>query len=60
MVSAIVWALGTGQAVAQEGGGPDLARTLYMHVHPDTVQTARLQATMAWLRESFHPAFAAP
>jgi DNA-binding transcriptional LysR family regulator len=43
-----------------EGGGPDLARTLYMHVHPDTVQTARLQATMAWLRESFGPAFAAP
>ncbi|MBX9698752.1 MAG: LysR family transcriptional regulator [Acetobacteraceae bacterium] len=38
-------------------GPPELVRTLHLHVHPDTIQTARIQATMAWLRESFRAVF---
>lgn len=40
-------------------GEPDLSRTLYVHVHPDTVQTPRVQATMAWLRQCFPATFGA-
>lgn len=39
-------------------GPPDLTRALHLHAHPDMVQTARIQAVMAWLRESFARAFA--
>ncbi len=38
-------------------GPPELTRMLHLHAHPDMVQTARIQAAMAWLRESFARAF---
>lgn len=38
-------------------GPPELLRTLHLHAHPDTIQSARVQATMAWLRDSFARAF---
>jgi len=38
-------------------GPPELSRMLHLHAHPDMVQTARIQAVMAWLRESFARAF---
>jgi len=38
-------------------GPPDLVRTLHLHAHPDTIQTARIQVTMAWLRETFAAVF---
>jgi DNA-binding transcriptional LysR family regulator len=38
-------------------GPPDLVRTLHLHAHPDTLQTARIQVTMAWLRDSFAQVF---
>lgn len=41
-------------------GPPDYVRTLYLHAHPDTIQTARVQVTMTWLRESFSAAFLPP
>lgn len=41
-------------------GPPELVRTLHLHAHPDTIQTARIQATMAWLRDGFARAFGAP
>jgi len=41
-------------------GPPDYLRTLHLHVHPDTIHIARVQATMTWLRESFDPAFLSP
>jgi DNA-binding transcriptional LysR family regulator len=31
-------------------GAPDLLRPLHVHLHPDTVQMQRVQATLAWLR----------
>lgn len=33
-------------------GPPELTRPLHIHLHPDTVQTRRVQAMLAWLRES--------
>ncbi len=36
---------------------PRLNRTLHLHVHPDTVQSLRVQATIRWLRESFAEVF---
>jgi len=39
-------------------GAPELRRELSMHLHPDTVQTARVQAVVRWLRESFASTFA--
>lgn len=45
-------------ALARIGAGPpDVLRTVHLHAHPDTIQTARIQATMAWLRESFATVF---
>lgn len=38
-------------------GNPDLVRTLHLHAHPDTIQTTRIQVTMAWLRETFDTVF---
>lgn len=38
-------------------GEPDLWRDLSLHLHPDTVQTKRVQAVIRWLRESFARAF---
>lgn len=38
-------------------GKPELVRALHLHAHPDTIQTARIQATMAWLRDSFRHVF---
>ncbi len=38
-------------------GPPDLIRTLHLHLHPDTVQTHRVQAVTRWLRESVGPVF---
>lgn len=34
-----------------------LNRPLNLHVHPDTVQSLRIQATIRWLRESFATVF---
>jgi DNA-binding transcriptional LysR family regulator len=39
-------------------GRPELTRGLHLHAHPDTVQTARIQAVVAWMRECFQPVFA--
>lgn len=39
------------------GAPPELTRVLHLHAHPDTIQIARIQATIAWLRESFARAF---
>jgi len=38
-------------------GAPELVRTMHLHAHPDTIQSARIQAVMAWLRESFPRVF---
>ncbi len=38
-------------------GEPDLMRALHLHAHPDTVEAARIQATIRWLRETFHTVF---
>jgi DNA-binding transcriptional LysR family regulator len=40
-------------------GPPELVRTLHLHLHPDTVQTQRVQAVTRWLRESVATAFGA-
>jgi DNA-binding transcriptional LysR family regulator len=34
-------------------GPPDLTRALHLHAHPDTVQSTRIQAVIAWLRGQF-------
>ena len=39
-------------------GPPELRRELSVHLHPDTVQTARVQAVVRWLREAFADTFA--
>lgn len=39
--------------------GPPLVRMLHLHLHPDTVQTARVQAVVRWLRESAGSVFGA-
>lgn len=39
-------------------GPPDLVRALHVHAHPDTVQTARIQAVIAWMRECFPRVYA--
>jgi DNA-binding transcriptional LysR family regulator len=51
--------LGEGDPLIERvnAGPPELTRMLHLHAHPDMVQTARIQATMAWLRESFAQAF---
>ncbi|MCU0984005.1 MAG: LysR family transcriptional regulator [Acetobacteraceae bacterium] len=38
-------------------GPPDLVRMLHVHAHPDTIGTARVQAVLAWLHESFATTF---
>jgi len=38
-------------------GEPDLIRALHLHAHPDTVEAARIQATIRWLRETFPAVF---
>lgn len=40
-------------------GKPEVVRMLSLHLHPDTVRTARVRAVVRWLRESFEPIFAA-
>ena len=40
-----------------EEGPPDLWCEMSLHLHPDTVQTARVQAVIRWLREVFDPTF---
>lgn len=40
-------------------GPPDLMRPLHVHVHPDSVQLARLQAVIGTLRENFAEIFGA-
>lgn len=42
---------------AIEGGEPQLTRTLHLHVHPDMLQTARLQAAVGFLQDSFASVF---
>ena len=46
--------------VRLEDGPPDLVRVLSLHLHPDTVQTKRVQAVTRWLRESVGPVFGNP
>jgi DNA-binding transcriptional LysR family regulator len=44
----------------QDSGAPLLMRSLHLQAHPDTVQMARVQAAIRWLRGSFAEVFAAP
>lgn len=45
--------------LATVGPAPSpLSRTLSIHLHPDTVQTARVRAFVRWMREHFKHAFA--
>ncbi len=48
---------GDPRLVRVSDGAPELVRALHVHAHPDTVQTARIQAVIAWLRECFMPVF---
>ena len=48
------------QVVRVSDGEPELIRPLYLHAHPDTVETLRVQSTIRWLRESFGPVFHPP
>jgi DNA-binding transcriptional LysR family regulator len=41
-------------------GPADLVRVLNLHLHPDTVQTKRVQAVTRWLRENVGPVFGEP
>lgn len=43
--------------VRLEPGPPELIRVLHLHLHPDTVQTRRVQAVTRWLREEVGAAF---
>jgi DNA-binding transcriptional LysR family regulator len=43
-----------------DDGPPELVRVLNLHLHPDTVQTKRVQAVTRWLRESVGPVFGNP
>lgn len=38
--------------VRLDEGPPELVRVLHLHLHPDTVQTQRVQAVTRWLRET--------
>ena len=45
-------------ALARIGGPePQLTRTLHLHVHPDTIQTLRVQAAIKTLEEEFERVF---
>lgn len=46
--------------VRLEAGPPELVRILHLHLHPDAVQTQRVQAATRWLREAFEEAFGDP
>jgi DNA-binding transcriptional LysR family regulator len=46
--------------VRLDDGPPELVRVLSLHLHPDTVQTKRVQAVTRWLRESIGPVFGNP
>jgi len=43
-----------------EDGPPELVRVLNLHLHPDTVQTQRMQALTRWLRDSVAEVFGDP
>ncbi|NIA69585.1 LysR family transcriptional regulator [Pelagibius litoralis] len=45
------------QLVRTKEGEPEFVRTLHLHAHPDTIEAARVQATIRWLRESFPAVF---
>jgi DNA-binding transcriptional LysR family regulator len=53
-------AAGHPDLVRLEDGPPELVRVLNLHLHPDTVQTKRVQAVTRWLRESVGPVFGGP
>ena len=40
-----------------QSGPPEMLRMLHMHVHPDTLETKRVQAVLAWLRRDFDKVF---
>lgn len=42
-----------------DDGPPELVRILHLHLHPDTVQTDRVQAVTRWLREVVSGVFSA-
>jgi hypothetical protein len=42
------------------GMGKGLLPILNLHLHPDTVQTKRVQAVTRWLREAIGPVFGTP
>ena len=46
--------------VRLEAGPPELVRILDLHLHPDSVQTQRVQAVTRWLREIFVETFGNP
>jgi DNA-binding transcriptional LysR family regulator len=46
-------------ALARISPAPELVRGLHLHAHPDTVQTARIQAVIGALRETFPRVFGA-
>jgi DNA-binding transcriptional LysR family regulator len=46
--------------VRLDDGPPELIRVLHLHLHPDSVQTQRVQAVTRWLREEVERAFGAP
>ena len=53
-------AAGHPDLVRLDDGPPELVRILSLHLHPDTVQTKRVQAVTTWLRESVGPVFGSP
>jgi DNA-binding transcriptional LysR family regulator len=53
-------AAGHPDLVRLDEGPPELVRILQLHLHPDTVQTQRVQVVTRWLREEFTPTFGAP
>ena len=50
---------GCAELVRLDVPGPALVRTLNLHMHPDTVQAARVQAVVRWLRECSGAVFGA-
>ncbi|WMS42660.1 LysR family transcriptional regulator [Acuticoccus sp. MNP-M23] len=45
------------ELVRLSGPGETVVRDLYLHVHPDTIGSARVQAIVRWLRAVFPSAF---
>ncbi|NOR62635.1 MAG: LysR family transcriptional regulator [Rhodobacteraceae bacterium] len=48
---------GNPRLVRATNGPPDLMRTLWLHTHPDTVETERVKVTIDWIRDEFTRVF---